>query len=263
MVRNMNKKIILLANDRPGIEVCKYLIDHGETILRLYIHDPEEQKYANEIISNSRLDQRNIFLAGTLKDPDHIKEISNIHFDYIISVYWAHLLPKSLLDSAREGTVNFHPALLPINRGWYPHVHSIIDGSPLGVTLHAMDESADTGPIWAQKEVSLSPYDTAGSIYDKLQGEIVALFIETWPKILDKSIIPIPQDNSRAVYHKKKEVDALDKVNLESSMKVREIINLLRARSFGTMGFAFYEVDGEKVYVNIKLGKSNNFRNKD
>ena len=71
------------------------------------------------------------------------------------------LFVKASAFNLAKDSVNFHPAFLPINRGWYPHVHSIVDGSKLGVTLHRIDEGADTGPIWVQKEMRLLPHDTS------------------------------------------------------------------------------------------------------
>ena len=37
------------------------------------------------------------------------------------------------------------------------------------------------------------------------------------------------------------------------------VINLLRARSFNNLGFAYYKSNGEKIYLNLKLSKSNKF----
>ena len=109
---------------------------------------------------------------------------------------------------SKNRCVNFHRALLPINRGWYPHVHSILDGTPTGVTLHLVDENADTGPILVQKEVQLEPIDTADSIYHKLQNEIVLMFKENWIKIKNHEITPTSQDESKSIYHKKSEISS-------------------------------------------------------
>ena len=194
--------------------------------------------------------------AAALRDPEHVAALAALGPDFIVTVYWAHLISTEVIATARRGTVNFHPALLPVNRGWYPHVHSIVDGSPTGVTLHAVDAGADTGPIWAQREVPLTPYDTAGTIYARLQDEIVALFRETWPAIVMGELVPVPQDDARAVYHDNSEVDALDELRLDDVMRVGDVIDRLRARSFGSRGFAWYEVDGERVYANLRLGRT-------
>jgi methionyl-tRNA formyltransferase len=256
----MSKTVVLMANDRPGLEVCKHLRANGDKIARLYVHEPEHQKYGEEIIRASGCAPEDVYLAPLLKDPRHVARLAALQPDFIITVYWAYLITPQVIAAATQSTVNFHPAMLPINRGWFPHVHSFLDGSPTGVTLHAMDANADTGPVWAQKPVPLQPLDTAFTIYNRLQDEIVALFRETWPKIAANTIVPTPQDESRAVYHKKSEIGKLDELNLDAVMRVGDLINLLRARSFGDHGFAYYEQDGQRVYVKLCLGATNSFK---
>ena len=168
-------------------------------------------------------------------------------------------LKPEVFNCSKHGCLNFHPALLPINRGWYPHVFSIIDGTPTGVTLHFIDEHTDTGPIIAQKIVPIKPTDTAKAIYDREKYEIISLFKEKWDDIRNNKLTPIPQDQSKAVHHSIKEIHALDEINLEKQYKARDLINLLRARSFGNRGFAYYELDGEKIYLNLRLSYQNRF----
>lgn len=247
-----------MANDRPGLEVCKHLVASGDRIVRLYLHPPDKQTFGREIAEASGCASQDIYLAPLLKDPEHIEGLKNLGANWIITVYWAYLLSTDVIGAAKD-TVNFHPALLPVNRGWYPHVHSIIDGTPTGVTLHAIDAGADTGPIWVQKKVALTPYDTAYTIYNLLQTEIVNLFKESWPKISGGQIEPFPQDESKANFHRKDEVKDLDRLDPEATMKVKDLINLLRARSFGHLGFAYYEVDGKPVYLNLQLNETPTF----
>ena len=249
-----------MANDRPGLEVANYLVARGDTIVRLYIHGEDKAKYAGEIIEASGCADSDVYPAKLLKDAEHVSMLSDIDADWIITVYWSYLISQAVISSAREGTVNFHPALLPVNRGWYPHVHSIIDGTPLGVTLHAIEKDADTGPVWAQKEVNLSPYDTAFSVYNRSQKDIVELFMERWDDISTGRVIPVAQDETKATYHKKAEVDALDHIDPDEMVRAGDLIDLLRARSFGDKGFAHYLQGGEKVFVNIRLSRDTNFK---
>ena len=250
------QKIILMANDTPGLEVCRYLVGRGDTIARLYLHAPKGQKRAEDIVAVSGCADADVMPAELLRDGGHVAELAALGVDWIITVYWAHLISQAVIDAARKGTVNFHPALLPINRGWYPHVHSLIDGSPTGVTIHSIDASADTGPVWAQKKVEVSPYDTAYTIYNRLQDEIVELFRQYWPSIASGELRPTPQDESLAVYHGKKEIESLDAMDPDATMRVRDVINLLRARTFGDRGFAYYDESGRRVYVNVRLSDS-------
>jgi methionyl-tRNA formyltransferase len=181
---------------------------------------------------------------------EHTKNIKEL--DSIITVYWPFIVPMDFCNSASI-TVNFHPALLPINRGWYPHVHSIIDGSPAGVTLHKLSEEADQGDIWAQQKIEIQPWENAGDVYIKLQASITQLFVENWELIATGKIIPWQQDESMAVYHSKKEIDSMDEIDLNRSYLAGDFLNLLRARTFGERGFAYFEVNGKKIKVRIEL----------
>ena len=245
-------KIMLLANANPGIEIAKFISSSKEDkISSLYISGnyPEIDE---KIINNSKVCKDRVFSAGSLKDKDHLDWLKSENIDVLITVYWPYLLEKDSFGLVKK-TVNFHPAMLPVNRGWYPHVHSLIDGSVSGVTLHAIDENADTGPIWVQREVNIIPTDTAQTIYLRLQKEIVDLFKEHWSNIKRGVINPIKQIEDDAVYHAKNEINELDKIDLSKTQTIRETINLLRARSFGDLGFAYYEENGMKVHINIRL----------
>ncbi len=250
-------RVALFANGRVGLEVCRELVKSGDRIVKLLLHDADGRKFGDEIAAESKCSSAEIHSASELKDPKILEELKQAQPDFIITVYWAHLLKQEVFGIAKKGTVNFHPAMLPINRGWYPHVHSILDGTPTGVTLHAIDADADTGPIWSQMEVGLLPTDTAGTIYDRLQDAMIRLFEVTWPHIRSGSLSPTLQDHSKAIYHKKKEIDSLDAIDLDKACTVREIINLLRARSFGNKGFAYFiDQNGEKVFLNLRLGRN-------
>ena len=254
------KKIALFANDYVGLEICKFLVSCGEKIVKLYIHNPAGQKLTEEIIAASGCQKSDIILAAETNDPNRVVELKKASPDFIITVYWAHILKPEVFNLAGQGTINFHPALLPVNRGWYPHVHSILDGSPNGVTLHSLEETADTGPIWAQKSVQLFVTDTAKDIYERLREEIILMFKENWPKIKQGKIKPVAQKSTGGNYHKKSEVDELDHIKLDKKTTSKDLINLLRARTFGERGFSYFlDPDGKKVFLNLRLSRTGNF----
>lgn len=257
----IKKKIALFANDYVGLEICKFLRASGDEIVKLYIHDVDKQKLVSEIIQASGCSKKDIVIATETDMPEKIAELKVAQPDFIITVYWAYLLKPQVFKIAKQGTINFHPAPLPINRGWYPHVHSILDGSPTGVTLHTLAEDADTGLIWAQKLVPLFNLDTAGDIYKRLQEAIIQLFKDKWAKIKTAKIQPIPQDhNKNGNYHKKSEMEVLDQIDINQVVKAKDLINKLRARTFGKKGFAYFlDNNGEKIYVQIRLNKSSDF----
>ncbi len=255
-------KVALFANGAVGIEVAKYLIDNGDEIVKLYLHEPAKQLCVPEIITNSQVKNKDVVTWDKAYSEDTIQALNDAKPDFIITIYWAYLLKPILLNIAKIGTINFHPSLLPINRGWYPHVHSFLDGTPFGVTLHSMDAGADTGPIWVQKQVIPDETDNASDIYKRLEREIFDMFKTHWEDIKDGKLQLTPQDHSKAIYRKKEEVDKFDCIDLDKPCTAKELLNILKARTFGNRGFAYYkDENGEKVYVHIKLGRTNNFIN--
>jgi len=255
----METRIALFANHQPGLEVAKYLSNHESSkISVLYLPD-ENKDNDKEIQLESKVNKNNIYRGNIVKDSGHIKWFRDQKFDAIICVYWPWLLKKEIFSSVKT-TLNFHPAFLPINRGWFPHVHSLIDGSKAGVTLHQIADGADTGSIWIQEEEKILPNDTAKSIYLRLQEKIVKLFIQNWDKIIDGEIQTTKQDESLAIYRPKKAIEKLDFIDINQEMKVKNLINLLRARSFGDLGFAYIEENNEKVFLNLRLSKESKFK---
>ena len=54
-----------MANDEPGLKVAKFLRETGENILRLYLHEPEMQKFGKEIIDASGCKNDQVYLANS------------------------------------------------------------------------------------------------------------------------------------------------------------------------------------------------------
>jgi len=99
-------------------------------------------------------------------------------------------LINDLYLAATKDSLNFHPALLPKNRGWCTHVHNLINNTPAGVTLHRMSSVADAGDICRQKVIFVNDKDNAKDLYEGLKLDIYILLLEIWPKIMQGLVVP-------------------------------------------------------------------------
>ena len=161
-----------------------------------------------------------------------------------ISVGYRYILKPEQIKAFRYGVINLHTGYLPWNRGAYPNIWPIIDGTPAGVTLHWIDAGVDTGPIIAQVPVTVEPTDTAGSLYVKLQHAAFDLFTLMWPRILKLDLMGTMQ-NGEGTTHTKAELETLD-ANVPG---FKEVLDRIRARTFPGYGLDF---DGLRVTVNIE-----------
>jgi phosphoribosylglycinamide formyltransferase-1 len=76
----------------------------------------------------------------------------------------------SPLFLAKFKTINSHPSLLPS----FPGAHSVADAlaagvSQTGCTVFLVDEGVDTGPILAQREVSIHAEDDVPRLHERIK----------------------------------------------------------------------------------------------
>lgn len=104
-----------------------------------------------------------------LKDESFLNYLKGLNIDAAVVSSFNYKIPKELLDVPKHGFINIHPSLLPKYRGGNPYSTVIINGeAETGVTLHFMDEGFDTGDIITQRKVPISPIETMGTLFNRL-----------------------------------------------------------------------------------------------
>jgi methionyl-tRNA formyltransferase len=246
-------RIIYCANNLVGWEILSWLKERNENIVGLIVHPHEKQRYGDKIISVFDFPNDKKFYGNSLHEQKTLDAISQLQPDIAISVYFGYIFKKSFLELLPKGCINLHPAFLPYNRGAYPNIWSIIDGTPAGTTLHYVNNGIDSGDIISQKQVAKSITDTGETLYQRLESASIELFKETWPKILTGQINPVSQNMLEGTYHNLNDVDKIDEIDLNRSYKAGELINILRARTFPPHNGAYIIQNQKKIYVNIQL----------
>jgi methionyl-tRNA formyltransferase len=119
--------------------------------------------------------------------------------DALVVVAYGEILTPDVLDIPRLGAVNVHFSLLPRWRGAAPVQHAILEGDETtGVTIMAMDEGMDTGPILATEETPIGPDEVAGALGQRLSELGAGLLVPTLRDLADGSIEARPQDHPAA-----------------------------------------------------------------
>ena len=243
-------RLICLVNNHLGWQALEYLKRQDE-VVAVVIHPSETAKFEQEIRASSG--SAELFVAGDLKDPACLKRIAGLKPEMGISVLFAYVLKRDFLNLLPRGCLNLHPAYLPYNRGMYPNVWSIVEGTPAGATLHYIDEGIDTGDIVRQKEVPVSCTDTGESLYHKLESCGMELLKEAWPDVQSGRAVRIPQSNEHATSHRKADVAQIDEIHLDQNYPADQLLRILRARTFPPYRGAFFRSGGRKVYVRVQL----------
>lgn len=180
--------------------------------------------------------------------------------DLVFLISWKYLMPEAFVSHYKY-ILNLHYSLLPKFRGVYPVNWAIIEGEPTtGVTFHSINEQIDKGQILTQREITIQESDTAYSLLKKLDVIAYNLFKEVINKYLISEDFQFEDKLSYdSDYYSRRRFNHKSRLELDSQMKVGEVLNLLKGYTFkdGSSLAHFIGRDGKKYWVSIDI-KINN-----
>lgn len=179
-----------------------------------------------------------VYTPATLKSEDVQKQIADLDAEAIIVYAYAMMIPTSVLNCTPKGCINIHPSLLPRWRGAAPMIRTIQAGDKeTGVSLMRLDEGWDTGPVFDQRKVEISPGETPETLRDKLNP----LATDMLMNLLDDFHEPTPQSEDGACYAPKVEKTEF---LIDWSQSADQIERNIRA-----FGKCYFMLNGKRIKV--------------
>ncbi len=123
-----------------------------------------------------------------------------------------------------------------------------------GVTLDFMDAGVDSGDIIAQREVPVEPNDTEATLYARVEEAPVSLFRETWPALVAGTYERRPQPPG-GTFHYVDDVDRVDRIDPDREVRARDLIDIIRARTFPPYKGAYLDLPDRRVYLRLELSE--------
>jgi methionyl-tRNA formyltransferase len=240
-------KVILFADGLVGEKIASHLIKNFKNDIALVIVISE-----NLI---SLLAKENNIPFEIYNTSKSISSRININFDFGILAWWPKIIRQDLIVKAKIGFVNTHPSLLPFNRGKHYNFWAIVEEAPFGVTLHFVDNGIDTGPILAQSKIGYDWQDNGESLYMKAQNEMVKLFIKSYPTLRNGNFQSIPQVENEGSFHHSSEIETICQIDLKKMYSAKNLLNLLRARTFKGYPGCWFEDNGKKYEILITINQ--------
>lgn len=251
----------LFAARNVGHEVAKFFGEKTEVLACLVLDVHDVSGLNEQIVKDSGCASDRVFYSDILYTNQNLAGFREMNLDLIILAWWPYIIKKSLIEIPRIGCLNFHPSYLPYNRGKHYNFWTIIEGAQFGVTLHWVNEGIDTGDIAFQSRIEKSWEDTGETLYNKAQREILRLFKEKFSDILLGKIPRIPQDLTKGSFHKEMEIDSASRIQLDANYRGRDLLNILRARTFRPYPGAWFIDNGVKYEIQVEIKKVVNEEN--
>lgn len=184
-----------------------------------------------------------------------VELLESLDIDYLLSVHFPYMIPRSVLDLPRIGALNLHPAYLPYNRGWHTPSWAILEQTPYGATLHWIDEGMDTGDIAMQKQIDVAPHDTADTLYARVLSAELEILREALPLIKSRTLPRLPQQG-QGTEHVKADLSRVRRLDLNARLTVREVLQQIRALTTNREDeAAWFELDGERYLVRLSISR--------
>lgn len=134
-------------------------------------------------------------------DDAFLADITALEPDVNVVVAYGHILPQSIIDLPKHGTLNIHASLLPLLRGAAPIQAAIREGhAETGVTIMQMVPKLDAGPMVLQHSTPILEDETAGELTLRLSEIGAAALIEALALVELGLAKPAPQDEAKATY---------------------------------------------------------------
>lgn len=197
-----NFRIVLMGQAAFGESVLKALVENGEHVAAVFCAPDKEGKPLDPIKAAALERAIPVFQFKRMRDADAVTAFKALQADLGVMAYVTDIVPQSILDAPRLGTIQYHPSLLPKHRGPSSINWPIIQGETrTGLSIFWPDKGIDTGPILLQKEVEIGPDDTLGTLYfNKLFPLGVKAMIEAVQLVKQGQAPRILQDESQATY---------------------------------------------------------------
>jgi methionyl-tRNA formyltransferase len=184
-------------------------------------------------------------------DPLFIDFVTMHSPDMIYCFGWSHLLKDDILSIPKIGSIGFHPAALPQNRGRHPIIWAIALGlENTASTFFSLTSKADEGDIVSQKKVPISKTDTARDLYDKIIAIAKTQIIDLTNAYESGPVEYISQKHQITnSWRKRSKKDG----QIDFRMSAQGINNLVRALTKPYVGAHFVFQDREYKVWNVEV----------
>lgn len=244
----MTHKAVVFAYHNVGVRCLQVLLARGVDVALVVTHqdNPSETIWFGSVAAVAAEHGIPVITPDDPADPALAERIAALDPEFIFSFYYRHMIPVSLLETARRGAFNMHGSMLPKYRGRVPTNWAVLRGeTETGATLHAMAAKPDAGAIIDQTSVPILPDDTASQVFDKVTVAAEQTLWRCLPGLLAGTAPRLPNDLAAGSYFggRKPEDGRID-----WSKPAAEVYNLIRAVAPPYPG-AFTDAGGHRWVV--------------
>lgn len=199
-------KVVFFGTDEFSLTALIALIEAGYSVAAVITKPDSRQGRRHKIVPppvKVLASSHNIPVLQPQKLQDITPDITALGQPIGVLSSYGKIIPQETINLFHPGIINIHPSLLPQYRGPTPIETAIANGDEkTGVSIMQLAAGMDDGPVYIAKEHLLTKKETKPELYHALATIGADVLLETLPRIIDGSLTPLPQDDSKATYTK-------------------------------------------------------------
>ena len=242
-------EIALLCAGEIGYRCMRRVVESDAAQLRAvfsYRVEPPQDGYLELIQELGRQHDMQVYEATDVSHERFRGLWEKLQLDYIFAIKWRTMIPRPVLDAARQGVIVFHASLLPKYRGFAPINWPLINGEEkTGVTMFYAAEEMDAGDIIEQRERLICDADDAATLDAWLNTAVEQMLEENLPRLSSGAAPRIKQDHTQATYTIWR---SPEDGHIDWSQPTRKVFNLIRGLTSPYPG-AYSILDGRKLII--------------
>jgi peptidoglycan/xylan/chitin deacetylase (PgdA/CDA1 family)/folate-dependent phosphoribosylglycinamide formyltransferase PurN len=146
------------------------MVQIGQTLLRILHACPRHPNGKagfdlDDLEQHLKTDEGLLFVTTDMHSSEALDFVRKLNADLGV-VYGTRILKASLFNIPVQGSINIHKRRVPDYRGGGPvGLWELLDGqSEIGVTVHQLETTLDTGDVINCDTIAIEPYDTLTSL---------------------------------------------------------------------------------------------------
>ena len=195
-------RVSIIGQAAFGEAVFKRLVEEGVEVVAASAPEPREGGRPDPLWVAAEEAGLTTIDTAALKGEGGLAAWRAVGAELGVMAFVTEMLPGDALTAPEQGTIQYHPSLLPLHRGSSAMNWPIIFGrTETGLSIFWPDEGMDTGPVLLQKTCEIGPDDTLGSLYfERLFPMGVDAMAEAVALVESGRAPRIEQDHSLSTY---------------------------------------------------------------
>ncbi|HMA89146.1 MAG TPA: methionyl-tRNA formyltransferase [Burkholderiales bacterium] len=195
-------KIAIIGQQDFGKAVLEAFLARGDQVAGVFCAPEKPGAKADMLKTAAQEKGVQLFQFASLKSDEAKNALKALNVELGVMAYVLQFAPQDFVNIPQRGTIQYHPSLLPRYRGPSSINWPIARGdTKTGLTIFRPTDGLDEGPVILQKEATIGPDDTLGTVYfDRLFPLGIAAMVEAADLVVAGKHRETAQDESRATY---------------------------------------------------------------